>query len=130
MATSSGFPPGRNRLGFGLLDVLLALVVLLAGSLAMLRLGVTTTQAVALGRRWTAMAAAAENELVRLERDFRRTRPACVPPASGSRFTADGIALAWSVRGDSLVALVSLDVRAMTSRRILVDSVSTALSCR
>lgn len=126
------YPPSRAaaRLGFGLLDVLLALVVVLVGSVAMARLGLATADAVALGRRWTAMAAAAESELVRLEREFRIGRPGCAPPSSGSRVTADGVGLTWSVGGDSLTARVVLEVRAKTSRRSLFDSVATTLSCR
>ena len=113
-----------------LFDVMLALAMLSTGALALA--GVTTglTRAVALGHRWAVMAEAAEAELVRLEREYRTARPLCVLPAPGSRFTPDGVSLGWRVSGDSVTARVGLEVRAMASRRIVADSITTTLSCR
>lgn len=119
-----------RRRGFSLLEVMIALSVLALGTVVMLQLALGTTRSVSIGRRWTAMAWAADNELVRLERDFRAARPGCLPPPGGSRYTADGVGLDWSVAGDSVRIRVVVAARAVSRGRVLADSVATTLSCR
>jgi prepilin-type N-terminal cleavage/methylation domain-containing protein len=121
---------GPQRSGFTLYEVMVAVVVLAIGSVVLWRLAVATSSAVALGRRWTAMAWAADTEVARLERIYRVARPACVPPPSGTRLTPDGIGLDWRVAGDSGQIRIVVSARARSSGRSLEDSVVTAVSCR
>ena len=91
---------------------------------------VTTSQAAALGHRWTVMAIAAERELIRLERDYRLAAPNCVPPPSASRTTPDGVGLDWTVRRDSAHIDVTLEVRGLAAHRLLADTIETGFPCR
>ncbi|MDX2061404.1 MAG: prepilin-type N-terminal cleavage/methylation domain-containing protein [Gemmatimonadales bacterium] len=118
------------RGGFSLLEALVAVSLLALSVVVALRFTVATTHGVAVGRRWTAMAEAVESEVVRLERDFRAGRPGCVPPAPGSRLTADAVALDWAVAGDSVLIQLVVTARAAAAGRTLADSVATSVSCR
>jgi len=120
----------RRARGFTLPEVMLALVVLTIGFAAALRVWLGLTDAVATGRRWSAMSAAAGAEVARLERDYLAAAPACVPPAAGSRFAPGGIGLSWTVAPDSASVGITLEVRAALARRALVDTVVTAVACR
>ncbi|MGE0442168.1 MAG: prepilin-type N-terminal cleavage/methylation domain-containing protein [Gemmatimonadales bacterium] len=116
--------------GFTLLEVLAALVMLaLLGSLVV-RLTMANSRAVAAGRRWTAMATAADREAAALALRYRSTAPACLPPPAGSAYTAEGVGLAWRVAGDSARIELTVEARALSAGRPLVDSVRTAVTCR
>lgn len=119
-----------NRSGFTLLEVMFALVVLTLGLSLLARVTLVTSQATARGRRWTVMAAAAERELIRLERDYRLAAPNCVPPPSASRTTPEGVGLDWSVRPDSVHIEVVLEVRGLAAGRALMDTIVTGFPCR
>jgi len=119
-----------KRDGFTLPEVMIALVVLAIGLAAALRVWLGLTHNVAIGRRWTAMSAAAAAELARLERDYLAAAPACVPPAAGSRFLPGGIGLNWTVAPAAASLGITLEVRAALARRALVDTVVTAVACR
>ena len=116
--------------GFTLLEVMFALIVLTVGLSLLARVTMTTTHATALGRRWTAMAAAAERELVRLEREYRGLAPNCVAPLAASRTTPDGVGLDWRVRLDSAAVAITLEVRARAAGRVLIDTIVTGFPCR
>ncbi len=120
----------RRRLGFTLSEVMLALVVLGIGLAAGLRVWLGAAGAIAAGKRWSAMSAVAAAEIARLERDYLAAAPACVPPASGSRFAPGGIGLTWTVAPDSASLGITVEVRAALARRALVDTVVTAVACR
>jgi prepilin-type N-terminal cleavage/methylation domain-containing protein len=119
-----------DRRGFTLLEVMIALVVLLLATEIVVKAALETSRAVSLGRRWQAMASAAQSELVRLEQDYRRGRPGCVPPPSGARYTPAGVGLDWAISGDSTTVAVTLEARAAAAGRPLIDTISTTLSCR
>ena len=120
----------RFRRGFTLVEVMAGVALLALGTILVLEFALSTSRGVALGRRWSAMAWAADDELVRLERDYRAGRPGCRPPPGGSRVTPDGVALDWTVAGDSIRIRVTMTTRAAAARRPLADSVLTTLSCR
>jgi Tfp pilus assembly protein PilV len=119
-----------RRRGFVLLDIMIAIIVFAIGVSAVVRLFLGATEAVSQGRRWTAMAAAASREIVRLERAYRSLAPGCQVPAPGTAFTIDGVGLTWTAAGDSVGATLSLEVRAASARRILVDTVVSGLVCQ
>jgi len=120
----------KSRAGFSLLEVMTAVVMLAIASIVALKASVETGHAVAIGRRWTAMARAVDTELARLERGYRMARPNCLVPGSGSGYTPEGVGLVWSVRGDSTLIELSIEARARAAGRVLVDSVRTRVSCR
>lgn len=120
----------KTRAGFSLLEVMTAVAMLAIASIVALKASVQTGHAVAIGRRWTAMARAVDAEVVRLERAYRMARPNCVTPPSGSDYTPDGVGLAWSVRGDSTLIELTIEARARAAGRVLIDTARTTLSCR
>ncbi len=120
----------NDHRGFTLLEVLFALVVLTVGLCLLARVTMITTQAAALGRRWTLMATAAERELIRLERDYRLLAPNCVAPMAGGRTTPEGVGLDWLIRADSVALKVTLEVRGLAAGRVLVDTIVTGFPCR
>jgi hypothetical protein len=120
----------HQRRGFALLDVMIAIVVFTIGVSAVIHLFLGATEAVSQGRRWTAMAAAASREIARLERSYRSLAPGCQLPPPGTALTVDGVGLAWTAAGDSIGAILSLEVRAASARRILVDTVVSGLVCQ
>lgn len=119
-----------HRGGFALVDLLLGMVVLLLGLAAATRVIQGATTAIGDGRRWSAMAFAATRELARLERGYLATRPACPPPPAGSLLGADGVSLRWTGVGDSVGAVVTMEVRASSARRVLLDTVVAGFLCR
>ncbi len=120
----------KPRAGFSLLEVITAVAMLAIASIVALKASVQTAHAVTVGRRWTAMAQAVDAEVVRIERAYRSTRPNCLVPASGSDYTPDGVGLAWSVRGDSVLIELTIEARARAAGRVLVDTARANLSCR
>jgi len=120
----------RRRTGFTLSEVMIGVVVLTVGLAAAARVWHGLIHNVAMGRRWTAMTAAAAAELARLEREYLAAAPACVPPAAGSRFLPGGIGLTWTVAPGAASLGITLEVRAALARRALVDTVATAVACR
>ena len=121
---------GHRVPGFALLDVMVAVVVFVIGATAVIRLFLGATEAVSQGRRWTAMSVAAGRELVRLEQGYRALAPGCMVPPSGSALSVDGVGLTWAAVGDSISATVTIEVRAASARRVLVDTIVTGLLCR
>ena len=119
-----------NRSGFTLLEVLMALVVLTLGLSLLARVTIATSRAAALGRRWTVMAAAADQELIRLEREYRLGAPICVPPPSASRTTPEGVGLDWVVRPTGSHLEVILEVRGLAAGRALIDTIVAGFPCR
>jgi len=119
-----------HRSGFTLLEVLFALVVLTLGLALLARVTIATSEAAALGHRWTVMATAAERELIRLEREYRLAAPSCVPPLSASRTTPDGVGLDWLIQPDSAHVEVILEVRGLAAGRVLMDTIMTGFPCR
>jgi prepilin-type N-terminal cleavage/methylation domain-containing protein len=120
----------RLAAGFSLVEVMIAVVLLGLVTAVAVRAIAGATEGVAIGRRLTAMAWAAESEMVRLEREYRRGSPACGVPVSGSRVTPDGIGLDWTVTGDSVRVRIAIEVRAAAARRSLRDSLTTTIRCR
>ncbi len=119
-----------RRSGFSLLEVLVAVSMLALSAVVIFRFAIATTTAVAVGRRWSAMAWAIDGEVARLAREYRAGRPGCVPPPGGTRYTADAVGLDWRVRGDAILIRLVVSARAGAAGRSLVDSVVTAVSCR
>ncbi|MHB1329941.1 MAG: prepilin-type N-terminal cleavage/methylation domain-containing protein [Gemmatimonadales bacterium] len=120
----------KARAGFTLLEVITAVAMLAIASIVALKASVQTSHAVAVGRRWTAMAHAVDAELGRIERAYRIGRPNCLVPAPGSDYTPDGVGLAWSVRGDSVLVELIIEARARAGGRVLIDTARASLSCR
>jgi Tfp pilus assembly protein PilE len=119
----------RSR-GFALLDLLIAVVLLLIGTTAVTQLFLGATEAVSQGRRWTAMAVATSREVARLERGYRTLAPGCLVPPAGTSLSTDGVGLRWTAAGDSIAAIVTIEVRAASARRVLVDTVVAGFFCR
>lgn len=120
----------RSVSGFSLFDVMVALVLLSLGISAVVQVFLASTTAVGVGRRWTAMAVAANRELGRLERNYRASAPGCLVPAPGTTLGLDGVTVSWTAVGDSVGATVTLEARAASARRSLVDTVVAGLLCR
>ena len=119
-----------RRTGQSVLEVLFAVVTLTIGFTALLRIWIAETNAVGVGRRWTAMTAAAATELALLETSYRSAAPSCALPAPGTRYTPDGIGLTWTTADSSGQMVVQLEVRAAQARRTLVDTVASLVPCR
>ena len=119
-----------RRSGQSILEVLLAVVTLTIGFTALLRIWTAETSAVGIGRRWTAMTAAAATELAVLETSYRSAAPSCTLPPPGTRYTPDGIGLTWSTADSAGQMAVQLEVRAAQARRPLIDTISTLIPCR
>ena len=116
--------------GFALLDVMIAVVAFMIGATAVIRLFLGATEAVSQGRRWTAMSVAASRELARLEQGYRALAPRCVVPPAGSAASIDGVGLAWTAAGDSVSATVTMEVRAASARKVMIDTVVSGIICR
>ncbi len=116
--------------GFSLIEVVVAVVLLAMAVSGFIRAVVEGTGAVATGRRWSAMAIAADSEVGRLARDYRATSPICLVPPPGSRVTPDGVGVDWAVAGDSVHLAVTVEARALVSRRALIDTISTVIRCQ
>ncbi len=116
--------------GFALLDVMIAVVVFVIGATAVIRLFLGATEAVSQGRRWTAMAVAASREVARLERGYRTLAPGCLVPPAGTALSVDGVGLAWTATGDSIGATITMEVTAVSARRILIDTVVAGFLCQ
>ncbi len=119
-----------RRRGITLLEVLIALVTLMIGFAALLRVWLPVTDAVGAGRRWTLMTAAAANQLARLEQAYRLGAPSCGLPPSGAGYTAEGVGLAWTTVDSAGQLAVLLEVRALQGRRTLVDTLVSLVPCR
>src|SRR4051812_35366788 len=119
-----------RRSGQSVLEVLLAVVTLTIGFTSLLRIWTAETDAVGVGRRWTAMTAAAATELALLETAYRAAAPACVRPASGSNYTPDGVGLTWATIDSAGQLAIVLEVRGAGARRTLIDTVTTLVPCR
>lgn len=115
--------------GFSLIEVLVATVLLAMAVAGFSRAVVTGTGAVAAGRRWTSMAAAADSEVGRLSRDYRAAAPLCLVPPPGSRVTPDGVGVDWTAVGDSARLAVTVETRALAAGRSLIDSVEAVIRC-
>ena len=120
----------NEQRGFSLIEVMIAVLLLAMAVTGFVRAALVGTGAVAAGRRWTAMAAAADSEVGRLARDYRAASPACVVPPPGSRVTADGVGVDWTISGDSIRAAVLVEARALTARRALIDTITTVVRCQ
>jgi Tfp pilus assembly protein PilV len=119
-----------RRSGQSVLEVLLAVVTLTIGFTALLRFWIAEANAVGIGRRWTAMTAAAATELAELETSYRAAAPSCALPAPGTRYTPDGIGLTWTTADSAGQLVVRLEVRAILARRTLADTVESLIPCR
>lgn len=116
--------------GFSLIEVLVATVLLAMAVAGFARAVVVGTGAVSIGRRWTAMAVAADSEVGRLARDYRAGTPLCAVPPPGSRVTPDGVGIDWAAIGDSVRMLIAVEARARAAGRVLLDSIETVIRCR
>jgi hypothetical protein len=119
-----------GRRGITLLETLLALVTLTIGFTALLRVWISIADGVGIGRRWTLMTAAAENQLARLEEAYRVGAPICGLPPSGAGYTPDGVGLAWTTADSAGQLAVLLEVRAAHAGRTLVDTLVSLVPCR
>ena len=76
------------------------------------------------------MAAAADSEVGRISRDYRAASPDCRVPPPGTRVSPDGIGVDWTVTGDSIRLAVLVEVRALATRRPLIDTLTTVVRCQ
>ncbi len=116
--------------GFSLIEVMIAVLLLAMAVTGFVRATLAGTGAIAAGRRWTAMAAAADSEVGRISRDYRAASPDCRVPPPGTRVSPDGIGVDWTVTGDSIRLAVLVEVRALATRRPLIDTLTTVVRCQ
>ena len=116
--------------GFSLIEVVVSVVLLAMAVSGFIRAVIAGTGAVATGRRWSAMAIAADSEVGRLARDYRATSPICLVPPPGSRVTPDGVGVDWAVVGDSVRLAVTVEARALASGHALIDTLTSVVRCQ
>lgn len=119
-----------HKSGFSLIEILLAVVVATAGFTVVFRALAQTVDAASRARRWLAMTRAAQAQAARLELGYRSASPFCALPAPGTTTTIDGVTVSWTAAGDSVAATFTVEARAGTARRTLLDTLVAGAVCR
>lgn len=114
--------------GFALYEVVLGLVLLVAGGYAIGRGMVAVTRAVAEGRRWSDAAFLGGSVMGELEAAYRGTAPQCVAPLGGT-VAGRGVRATWWVFDSGGSASVGVEIRAGV-RVGSLDTLPGLLRCR
>ena len=121
----------QSRLGFTLIEVLVAIVVLGVGILALVGTSGTVTRMIGRGKIETRAAQAASRRMETLRLAAYGTSPRCTHPgfASGGPVLSGGMTESWLVPPTGRVRKVRVTVSYLTTRGSREAMLETALTC-
>lgn len=122
---------GRSRLGFTLVEVLVAILVLCAGIIPLVGTSAGVTRMIGRGRMETRAALAASSRMEALRVAANATAPRCSDPlfTSGGPLTSGGMTESWLVPPAGTVRQVRVTVTYLTLRGPRVAVLETVLTC-
>ncbi len=119
----------RARLGFTVLEVLVAMLVLGIGIVALIGSSALVSRMIGQGRRTTHAVQVAERRLELLRQQAVTTVPLCAGLAGGSASQPGGITEQWQVVPSGATTLLRVVVTYPSGRGWSVDTLATAIAC-
>lgn len=121
----------RSRLGFTLIEVLVAVLVLSVGIIPLVGTSAGVTRMIGSGRMVTRAAQAASSRMEVLRLAAEAAAPRCSDPgfASGGPVTSGGMTESWLVQPAGTVRQIRVTVTYLTRRGPRAAVLETALTC-
>jgi Tfp pilus assembly protein PilV len=120
-----------RRVGFTLVEALVAIVVVTVGILALMSASSSVTRMIGNGKMETRAALAASRRMEILRSAADATSPRCAAPAftSGGPVVVGGVAEKWEVGPGGKVRPVRVTVTYLTARGLRSASLETRITC-